>query len=119
MTCAVTPHLYNQLPTLQEAEDKVKRVTTKSIPFENLLNGPIRDVFLKHGCEKAFCAFLQHAHHHLEEGEAIVKVNDTGHLMNQQAMNDLVLASNKIVPTTWMVTIDGIAPMELAAVYSE
>lgn len=92
---------------------------TKTIPFDHLLNGPIRDVFLKHGCEDAFCLILQHAHHHIKDGEAIVRVNGTGHLMGQQAMDDVASCNNKIVPAAWMTSTAGIAPMELAAVYSE
>lgn len=139
MTLLVEPSLYNGLPTLEEAEDKIRvrfpalfmkchydsvnhliiLWVPKAIPFDDQLNGPIRDVFLKHGCQEHFCVCLQHAHHLIRDGEAVVKLAGTAHIMNRQAMDEIINLGNKIAPTTWMTAESGIAPMELAVFHAE
>ena len=80
------------------------------------MNGPIRDVFLKHAANLAFCLYLQHRHHSVGVNEAVVKVEGTAHLMDGQALEDLISFGNKVVPTTWMATGGKMVPMEFAVV---
>ncbi|EHK25425.1 uncharacterized protein TRIVIDRAFT_198390 [Trichoderma virens Gv29-8] len=108
MAAVVDPLRYNNLVSLGEAD------AARQAPFvDDTINGPIRDVFIKHGVQDIFCLYLQHRHHTIDEGQAVVKVNGTAHLMNGQAMNDIVAFGNKIVPTTWMTSGDEVIPMEL------
>lgn len=58
------------------------------------------------------CLYLQHRHHHIRDGEAVVKVEGTAHLMDEQAMKDIHSFGNKILPTTWMSSKGEIVPME-------
>ncbi|KAJ6780651.1 hypothetical protein PWT90_01747 [Aphanocladium album] len=113
MAAVFQPAVYNQLPSLEEAQK------LRDEPFVNdVINGPIRDLFLKYASDAVFCLYLQHRHHKLSEGEKIVKVGGTAHLMDGQQMKDVERFGNKIVPTTWM-TSDGTAiPMEFASVPS-
>lgn len=83
---------------------------------EDIMNGPIRDVFLKHAANIAFCLYLQHRHHTVGADEAIVKVEGTAHLMDSQAVKDIASLGNKVVPTTWMACSGQVLPMELAVV---
>jgi hypothetical protein len=69
----------------------------------DLMEGPLRDVFLKYGVEKTFSLCLQHRHHELRDSEVIVRVNGTAHLMDKNEMDDIVSMSNSIVPTTWLM----------------
>lgn len=86
---------------------------------EELITGPIRDVFIKHDAHRDFCLYLQHRHHQVNEGEAIVKVKGTAYLANDDQMKDFLSLGNKIVPMTWMTTAQEVVPMELAAVPDE
>jgi len=83
-----------------------------------IIKGPIRDVFLKHSTHQNFCLYLQHSQHTLGVDEAVVKVNNTAHLMGDKAMSHITVFSNKIVPTTWMTTSREVIPMEFAVVPS-
>ena len=83
---------------------------------DEIINGPIREVFLKHAAHHTLCLYLQHRHHTVDAGEAVVKVEGTAHLMDAQAMEDIVSFGNKIVPSTWMATGDSVLPMEFAVV---
>jgi hypothetical protein len=47
---------------------------------DGLISGPIRDISLKHGAHKNHCLYLQHQHHRIGAGEAVVKVNGTTHV---------------------------------------
>ena len=86
-------------------------------PFiDDIINGPIRDVFLKHNAHLALCLYLQHRHHSVYANKAIVKVEGTAHLMDRQAVKDIVSFGNKVVPTTWMTSNGKVLPMELAVV---
>ncbi|UKZ75284.1 hypothetical protein TrVFT333_002960 [Trichoderma virens FT-333] len=90
MAAVVDPLRYNNLVSLGEAD------TARQAPFvDDTINGPIRDVFIKHGVQDIFCLYLQHRHHTIDEGQVVVKVNGTAHLMNGQAMNDIVAFGNK------------------------
>ncbi|KAM0256275.1 hypothetical protein ACHAPA_012225 [Fusarium lateritium] len=111
MTALVKPTLYNSLPSLAQAEEKQQFVRW-TLGFNEILSGPVRDVFLKHSPELLFSAYLQHAHHTLRDGEAVVKVEGTAHVMADQDIQGLVSFGNKVIPSTWM-TIDGkVLPME-------
>ncbi|RYP70371.1 hypothetical protein DL769_004997 [Monosporascus sp. CRB-8-3] len=80
---------YNDLPSLEGA----------SIPAS--INDPIRDVF-KHNAHLTHCLYLQHRHHTIGADEAIVKVESTAHLMDDESIKDISTFGNKVVPTTWM-----------------
>ncbi|KAL8755705.1 MAG: hypothetical protein Q9184_004720 [Pyrenodesmia sp. 2 TL-2023] len=99
---------YNELPSLETA---YTRRQAKHI--DNLIQGPLRDVFIKHGAQKAFALYLQHRHHRLGSNEAIVKVHGTAHLMSDGDIVDIEAMGNKIIPTTWMGR-DMLAAMEFA-----
>lgn len=72
-------------------------------------------MFLKHGCEKQFCIFLQHAHHFLSDGETVVKVAGTAHVMDDGIVNEIKTLGNQVVPTTWMSNNSGgFSPMEFS-----
>ncbi|KUJ14197.1 uncharacterized protein LY89DRAFT_686710, partial [Mollisia scopiformis] len=61
-------------------------LTTRTIVqaphVDDIINGPIRDVFLKHAANLAFCLCLQHRHHTVGADKAVVKVEGTAHLMD-------------------------------------
>ncbi|KAI0436239.1 hypothetical protein F4803DRAFT_542987 [Xylaria telfairii] len=101
--------LYNSLPSLEEANAE-----REAQNLDKLIQGQIRDVFIKYGAQKAFTLYLQHGHHQLRDNEAIVKVQGTAHLMDGQQMNDIERVGNKLVPTTWMGNT--LVPMEFAVV---
>ncbi|KAL8897578.1 MAG: hypothetical protein Q9192_002503 [Flavoplaca navasiana] len=88
---------YNGLPSLKTA---YTRRQAKHI--DNLIQGPLRDIFIKYDAHKAFALYLQHRHHQLGENEAIVKVHGTAHLMNDGDIDDIEAVGNKILPATWM-----------------
>lgn len=83
---------------------------------DNVISGPLRDVFVKHGLQDTHCLYLQHRHHAVKEGEAVVKVNGTAHVMGKKAVDDIASFGNKIVPATWMTCGGKVIPMELAVV---
>lgn len=70
--------------------------------IDNLIKGPLREVFIKYGAQKAFALCLQHRHHRLAKNETIVKVHGTAHLMNDEDIVDIEAMGNKIIPATWM-----------------
>lgn len=84
--------------------------------IDDIINGPIRGVFLKHAAHRTLCLYLQHRHHTVDVDKAIVKVEGTAHLMDGQAMRNIVSFGNKIVPTTWMTSSGEVLPMEFAVV---
>ena len=84
--------------------------------MDDVINGPIRDVFLKHAAHLTFCLYLQHAHHTIGAEEAVVKVEGTAHLMNGRTVKDIISFGNKVVPTTWMASDGQVLPMEFAVV---
>jgi len=88
---------YNELPSLEEA---ALRRQTENI--DELIKGPIRDVFISHGVQDTLTLYLQHRHHCVHENEAIIKVQGTAHLMSQEEIKDIQGIGNKVVPTTWM-----------------
>ncbi|KAI9815418.1 MAG: hypothetical protein M1832_005488 [Thelocarpon impressellum] len=102
---------YNNLPSLEEAS-----ISRQSPSVDNIINGPIRDVFLKHAAHLTLCLYLQHRHHTVGTDEAVVKIEGTAHLMNSQAVKDIVSFGNKVVPTTWMASSGKVLPMEFAVV---
>lgn len=63
-----------------------------------------------------FCLYLQHRHHSVGADEAVVKVEGTAHLMDEQAMKDIISFGNQVVPTTWMTSGDRVLPMEYTVV---
>ncbi|OJD10464.1 hypothetical protein ACJ73_09784 [Blastomyces percursus] len=56
----------------------------------------------------------EHRHHIVNAKEAIVKVEGTAHLMDSQAVNDIVSFGNLVVPTTWMTSGGQLHPMEFS-----
>ena len=68
--------------------------------MDEIINGPILDVSLKHASHLTLCLYLQHRHHTVDVDEAVVKVEGTAHLMDDQAVKDNDLLGNMIVPTT-------------------
>ncbi|EPE06694.1 3-hydroxybutyryl- dehydratase [Ophiostoma piceae UAMH 11346] len=106
--------LYNSLPSLEEAN------ISRQVPSMNdTINGPIRDVFLKHGAYVTYCLYLQHRHHSINLDTTVVKVEGTAHVMDDQAISDIVSFGNKVAPTTWMTSGDSILPMEFGVVPAE
>jgi hypothetical protein len=93
---------------------------TVQAPFvDDTINGPIREVSLKHAAHLTFCLYLQHGHHIVSADKAVVKVEGTAHLMDGQAVKDIVSFGNKVVPTTWMTSGGKVLPMEFAVVPAE
>jgi len=91
--------------------------TIVQAPFvDDIINGPIRDVFLKHDAHLALCLYLQHRHHTVCADKAVVKVEGTAHLMDCQAVEDIVSLGNQVVPTTWMTSNGNVLPMEFTVV---
>lgn len=82
----------------------------------DIINGPIREVFLRHAAHLTHSLYLQHRHHTVGAGEAVVKVEGTAHLMDCGAVKDIVSFGNDVVPTTWMASNDKLLPMEFAVV---
>lgn len=111
MTAIVNQAHYNQLPGLAEAHD-----AREAAGIDQVINGPIRDVFLKHVAHLTHCLYLQHRHHHCEDNEAIVKVEGTAHLMDGAARDEIYSFGNSILPTTWMTNGGQVEPMEFAVV---
>ena len=70
--------------------------------IDDLIQGPLRDIFIKYDAHKAFALYLQHRHHQLGKSEAVVKVHGTAHLMNDGDIVDIEAMGNKILPATWM-----------------
>ncbi|KAL8977094.1 MAG: hypothetical protein Q9205_007034 [Flavoplaca limonia] len=70
--------------------------------IDDLIQGPLRDIFIKYDAHKAFALYLQHRHHRLGKSEAVVKVHGTAHLMNDGDIVDIEAMGNKILPATWM-----------------
>ncbi len=92
------------------------RAFTQAPSIDGIINGPIRDVFLKHGAHALFCLYLQHRHHTVGADEAVVKVEGTAHLIDGQAMKDIISFGNEVLPTTWMTSSDKVLPMEYTVV---
>lgn len=92
---------------------------TKELAFDDILSGPIRDVFLKHDCEAQFCVQLQHAHHLVGEDEAMVKVAGTAHRMDNETLQAIKALGNQIAATSWMSSgAGGFLPMEFSVLDS-
>ena len=83
---------------------------------DHIINGPIREVFFKHTAHLTVCLYLQHRHHTVGAGETIVKVEGTAHLMDGEAIEDIVSFGNKVVPSTRVAAGDAVLPMEIAVV---
>jgi hypothetical protein len=62
------------------------RMLVQAPSIDDIINGPIRDVFLKHAAHLTLCLYLQHRHHTVGADEAVVKVEGTAHLMDGQAV---------------------------------
>lgn len=93
------------------------QLTSVKAPFvDDVINGPIRDVFLKHAAHLTFCLHLQHRHHTIGTDEAIVKVEGTAHLMDSKVIKDIASFGNTIIPTTWMISGGRVLLMEFAVV---
>lgn len=128
MTALVDFVRYNDLPSLEETISR-QVCTDPCLPIcnadqtiiqapsvDDTINGPIRDLFLNHGANIAFCLYRQHRHHTVGADEAVVKVEGTAHLMDSQAVKDIVSFGNKVVPTTWMTSGGKVLPMEFAVI---
>lgn len=81
---------------------------------DGLLDGPIKDLSIKHGVEHDYCLYLQHRHHTLAANEVIAKVEGTGHKMLAQTVDEIRTFGNKIATTTWMSRNSKMLPMELS-----
>jgi hypothetical protein len=92
------------------------RTLIQAPSVDDIINGPIREVFLKHAANLTLCLYLQHRHHTVGADEAVVKVEGTAHVMDGQAVEDIVSFGNKVVPTTWMASSGKVLPMEFAVV---
>src|SRR5271167_231733 len=92
------------------------RTLVQAPSIDGIINGPIREVFLKHAANLTLCLYLQHRHHTVGANEAVIKVEGTAHLMGDQAVKDIVSFGNKVVPTTWMASDGKVLPMEFAVV---
>jgi hypothetical protein len=88
----------------------------QALSVDDIINSPIRDVFLKHGAHIALCLYLQYRHYTVSADEAVVKVEGTAYLMNSQAVKDIISFGNKVVPTTWMTSGGEVLPIEFAVV---
>jgi hypothetical protein len=67
-------------------------------------------------CQPHLCLYLQHRHHTVGADEAVVKVEGAAHLMDDQAVEDIISFGNKAVPTTWMISGGKLLSMEFAVV---
>ncbi|KAI4280129.1 MAG: hypothetical protein L6R35_005972 [Caloplaca aegaea] len=88
---------YNELPSLETAHTR-----RQGKHIDSLIQGPLRDIFIKYDAHKAFALYLQHRHHRLDKNETMVKVHGTAHLMNDGDIVDIEAMGNKILPATWM-----------------
>ncbi|KAG5332580.1 hypothetical protein C0989_006821 [Termitomyces sp. Mn162] len=113
MTALVNFASYNSLPSVREAD-----IACQAPSINGIIDGPIRDVFIKHADHLSLCLYLQHRHHFVGADEAVVKVKGTAHLMNSQDRKERISFGNKIVPTTWMSESSSgeLIPMEFAVV---
>ena len=86
----------------------------QALQTDDFVNGPTREVFLKHGLEGILCLCLQHRRHLVQQKEAIVKVHATAHKMNDDDRDKVVALDNK----SCALHLDTIAvlPMEFAVV---
>ncbi|KAF8955184.1 hypothetical protein BDZ97DRAFT_1927208 [Flammula alnicola] len=111
MTVLVDHVHYIDLPSLVDVHISLQA------PFiENVINGPIWDVFLKHTTHLTFYLYFQHCHHAVSANEAIVKVEGTAHLINGQVLKDIASFRNKVIPTTWMTSRGQVILMEFTVV---
>jgi hypothetical protein len=92
------------------------RTLIQAPSVDDIINGPIHNVFLKYAAHLALCLYLQHRHYTVGTDEAVVKVEGIGHLMDGQAVKDIVSFRNEVVPTTWMASGGQVLPMEFAVV---
>ncbi|KFY95010.1 hypothetical protein V498_03582 [Pseudogymnoascus sp. VKM F-4517 (FW-2822)] len=104
---------YNNLSSLEEAN-----ISRQISSVDEIINGPIRDVFLKHAANLTLCLYLQHRHHTINANEAVIKVKGTAHLMDSEDVRSIVSFGNHIVPTTWMTSNGRVLPMEFGVIPS-
>lgn len=105
---ALVNHIrYNTLPSLDEAS-----VSCQALSVDDIVNGPVRNVFLKYAVHTTFCLYLMHRHHSVKADETVVKVEGTAHMMNSQTIKDIASFGNKVVPTIWMTSGGQVLPME-------
>lgn len=76
-------------------------------------------MLLKHATHLTLCLYLQHRHHTVGADKAIVKVEGTTHVMDSQAVQDIVSFWSEVVPTTWMASNGKVLPMEYSVVSAE
>lgn len=86
--------------------------------MQKAMQGPIREIFLRHEMEKKYNLYLQHAHHELPKQHAMVKIEGTAHIMSATELEQLALLGRKIVPTTWMSSPheETLVPMEYTTI---
>ena len=131
MTALINHVRYNDLPSLEEANISrqvctyscyvcyatlTARTLIQALSVDDIINGPIRDVFLKHSAHITLCLYLQHRHHTVGTDEAVIKVEGTAHLIDGETVKDIVAFGNKVVPTTWMTSGGKVLPMEFAVI---
>ncbi|KAJ9634517.1 hypothetical protein H2199_008974 [Coniosporium tulheliwenetii] len=98
------------------ASDGLSAAGAKALSADNIINGPIRDVFVNHNAHQSFWLYVQHGHHTVGSNETVVKVNGTAHMMDTHAVEAIISFGNKVVPTTWMASGGEMRPMEFALV---
>lgn len=81
---------------------------------DGLLDGPIKDLFVKYSVQDDYCLYPQHRHHTLGPNEVIAKVEGTGHKMLAQTVDEIRTFGNKVATTTWMSRNSKMLPMELS-----
>ncbi|KAJ7758527.1 hypothetical protein DFH07DRAFT_1060391 [Mycena maculata] len=113
MAAVLNRRLYNSLTSLEDAHSAI--VANEAAVME-AINGPVRELFLKHAVENVLTLYLQHRHHTVGEGEAVVKVEGTAHLMDELALTQVTNVGNATVPTTWMIMEGHSYPMEFSVV---
>ncbi|KAJ7126490.1 hypothetical protein C8R46DRAFT_59590 [Mycena filopes] len=113
MAAILNRQLYNSLTSLEEAHSAI---VANEAEIMKVINGPVRDLFLKHAVGHLFTLYLQHRHHTLSEGEAVVKVQGTAHVMDDETIAQVAQTGNSTMPTTWMIMDGQIHPMEFSVV---
>ncbi|KAJ7459725.1 hypothetical protein FB451DRAFT_557121 [Mycena latifolia] len=113
MTAVLNRQFYNSLTSLGEAHSAVVANETAIMAA---IDGPVHDIFLKYSVQDVLSLYLQHRHHTVGEGEAVVKVEGTAHLMDAHTVGQVTKVGNAIVPTTWMIIEGQTYPMEFSVV---
>lgn len=77
-------------PSVRELEGKIVVLLLRPRSSNDIINGPIRDVFLKYAADLTLCLYLLQRHHTVSADEAVVKVEGTAHLIDDRAVKNIV-----------------------------